>query len=488
MTSGASAFIVTAPLGFTIPEDCGPLYGEEGMPNCMKSGTTKEERMACGPPFPNITHCIGAQTGPNGEYQARFICGARATDDADYKPQCRPSDARFWVLMPKYNLPKADNWWMIEAIDILDWENRLSLEAPFLQVGWVRMPGFDLVGMSTEIWYGESSDIPVDVVVQFTNTMDIRKPGAQIVLYAPPQIKLDCDDVATAEPEIRYLSLPGLWDRKEPDYLPCRADMYGKWIALRLNNSLPKDTYVFTVRVQTPVIDPPSEQNLWSLMLRDVDEHIIETVIDYPGQHVIYGARAATPFIQWEPPALFATTFQVTVRLEVLDEFAIPISTLLVQLPIQPGGRGRRHAIAKPEDLRILKARGHGLPLASGAWSDTSNPNRIYVYLNPKARLRTGLYGIQFPVHILEQEEEVPRFNVWQLAMCNDRDLCTVGSKLSERGEVITSYAMGGFNELELFGGYKPLWQAHKFAVAACAIRIGPWLALSGSMLLGVIN
>jgi hypothetical protein len=484
ITSGASAFIVTAPIGFTIPEDCGPLYGAEGVPPCLKSGS-KEERMNCGPPFPNITHCIGSQSGPNGEYQARFICGPKATDDADAKILCRPSDVRFWVLMPKYNLAKADNWWMIEGIDIIEWNKRLSLDAQFTQVGWVRMQGFDLVQMSTEIWYGEASDIPVDVVVQFTNTMDIRRPGAEVILYSPPSIKLDCDDVETLQPELRILSLPGLWDKPGQEYAPCRADMDGGWIALRLNNSLPKDTYVFTVRVQSPVIDPPTEQNYWSLWLRDVDGHIIETVVDSPGQNVIYGARAAADPVEWAPIAPMATVFHVTVRLEVLDEFDAPISALLIQLPMNPG---RRHAIERPEDLRVLKARGPGLPLANGVWSDFSNPNRIYVYLDPKTRLRSGLYGISFPVHLLTPEEELPRFNVWQLAMCSNSnmDVCTVGSTLRERGDIVTSFAMGGFNERDTYNGDKPVWKSHQFAVASDAFRLGSWLVLCSATLLGL--
>eukprot|EP00746_Dinoflagellata_sp_MGD_P005035 gnl/MRDRNA2_/MRDRNA2_109728_c0_seq1.p1 gnl/MRDRNA2_/MRDRNA2_109728_c0~~gnl/MRDRNA2_/MRDRNA2_109728_c0_seq1.p1 ORF type:complete len:2008 (-),score=306.32 gnl/MRDRNA2_/MRDRNA2_109728_c0_seq1:38-5683(-) len=481
LTSGASAFIVTAPLGFSIPEDCGPLYGVEGVPPCQKSGT-KEERMKCGPPFPNMTYCIGSQTGPNGEYQARFICGPEATDDADAKIPCRPSHVRFWVVMPKYDLPKEYNFWMIEGIDVLDWDNRLSLDAKILQVGWVRMPGFNLVQMSTEIWYGESSDIPADVVVQFTNTMDIRKPAAEVILYSPPSIKLDCDDLETPEPELRTLSLPGLWDRSS-EYAPCRADMDGAWIALRLNSSLPKATYVFTIRVQSPVIDPPTEQNVWSLWLRDVDGHIIETVVDLPGQHVIYGARAAADPVQWAPIALMATVFHVTIRLEVLDEFDMAISALLIQLPMNPG---RRHAIERPEDLRILKNRGPGLPLASGAWSDFSDPTRIYVYLNRDVRLRSGLYGISFPVHLLTPDEELPRFNVWQLAICSSLDYCKVGSTQEERGEIITSYAMGGFNERETYVGDKPLWESHKFGVASTARRFVPWLALCSVLLLGL--
>jgi hypothetical protein len=389
-------------------------------------------------------------------------------------------------MMPRDNIAEADNWWMIEAVDILDWENRYSHEAPFLQVGWIRMPGFDLVDMSTEIWYGESSDIPADVAVHFTSSMDISEPGAEVILYGPSSIKLDCDAVDTPEPELRTLALPALWDpvHRGQDYVPCRADMTGKWIALRLNASLPMDTYVFTVRIQTPVIDPPSEQNVWSLWLKDVHGNIIETAVDLRGQRILYGARAATPVVEWAPIALLATTFYVTIGLEVLDEFALPTAALLVQLPMMPG---RRHAIQEPHDLRILKARGPGLPLASGTWSDTSDPHRILVYLDPNQRLRSGLYGISFPVHVLTPEEEWPRFNVWQLAICSSRNLCSVGTKLSDRGEVITVYAMGGFSERDtIFSGDKPVWEEHKFVAASSGFRFDPWLVLLSSILLGL--
>merc|ERR1719421_663318 len=147
--------------------------------------------------------------------------------------------------------------------------------------------------MPGELWYAALSDIPTDLVVSFKSTIDIPMTGSQVIVDAPPQIKLSCDDAKTPEEELRMLTLPPLWSNLSVYPKPCEVDIYTGRLSLRLNGSLPIGDYIFTVRIHTPIIDPPPADNRWSLLLRDVDGHVVDTIVDYPGPRITYGLRAS---------------------------------------------------------------------------------------------------------------------------------------------------------------------------------------------------
>jgi len=253
--------------------------------------------------------------------------------------------------------------------------------------------------------------------IAFTFTTDVPG-GTQIAVVPPANVRLTC----STEGALQQISLPGN-----------RPDCIDYPLRLVLSQPLGRATYSFAVEADMPPQNPTV--NTFDLILRDVDNNVIDAAYGIQGQQIVE-IGVETPTIAWsraDPGQNSKITIGVTFTQDTQG-----VKALLINFPT-----GFFHDVQMPTDVKNLNRH---FPVAAGAdWADTSAPNAIVIRLDDNdasVMILADSYRFSFPIQV---PSSIPAINLWHLSLC-------VNYACKDKGDRNTavSFPIDGFDLYEV--------------------------------------
>ncbi|CAJ1412921.1 unnamed protein product, partial [Effrenium voratum] len=268
------------------------------------------------------------------------------------------------------------------------------------EVGWGTAPGFDVAQMeAADLIYAGVPSSAVHVAVSFRTSQTLMG-GGNIEVVAPAVYGLSC----LAADGFNALFLPGLG--------ACDSS---QGLLLTLNQTLAPGSYAFMAGMRTPAFTP--SENLFDLLLRDVQGKVLDAKVGIPGQRIVHGLSLNPPQLQFSSSEQgVETEIRVVLRVaETLD-------------PLQALGPVRALQIAVPERFTLIVKEPvvnlDGLPTPEVGWYHLyflEKLVRVDLVANPGVQppqLPAGDYRLAFKVRL--PEFWMPSVNVWLLSLCRD--------------------------------------------------------------------
>lgn len=417
LDTGAAALIVSAPPGFNFPATAPcPAPGSPTL-TCERvtvHGGRSSLRLACASGGTALT---GA-----GLSVAASAGGAECM---------RGVPTMLWVQGPRITPPPEENIWLVEAVGATASE----------QLGRGELAGFELSNMPAEVSYAPMAGVPVSLAISFHSRVPIPAGGRVVVHRARALQQFSCGGDAVGQ--LRPLSLGLLSGCTETDDPP--------GVQLVLNGTLAAGHHVFTVPSMTPLSTPASAQdNLFEVHLMDAAGNELDVALDVPGEVVMHGIRITVWPAWWVQVGPSATTVDVAVPIEVLDDASVPVHGVLVRLPDRPT---MAHLVTSEADLDVQAGGRAGLLLRPSPWLSVLDDRSFVLHLEPSSLLVTGLYVLRFGVTVPEAS---PAVDIWRVALCGAELLsepaaCAINGTAREgRGAAVQAvFALPGFDPRE---------------------------------------
>ncbi|CAK9068792.1 unnamed protein product [Durusdinium trenchii] len=417
LDTGAEAFALTAPPGYTFVHPCRVPF--------QVNKTNNAENMRCFP-LPPL----------NGRSRARVDCQADRSDTnaKGLGTDCfREAPAVIYVSTPEASVTAAENVWFVEAVDVIG-GNYSSIGD---RLGRGTLAGFEIVDMDVQVVYGSLASVPVDVGIAFSSRVDVP-PNGQVMVVGPPDLQqFGCvNKRGTVKPgSLGTIS-------------SCRSAVNPPSVTITLNQTLPEGLHLVIVPGETPRQNPLAGLNTFDIFLRAPDGENLDVSLKVPGEPVQQGLRASVLAFWWTQLLQYDTYFTVTVPIEILDDVDIDVWGILIDFPKEPDYR------LDTMEIQASTSFGEGLYLSSSRspFQAKVGDNQLLVHLDKTKKLRTGLTLINLQI---TRPERLPMFNFWRIAMCGNQmgengEGCTLGEPRTERGPaVICVFASGGFDPLE---------------------------------------
>jgi len=279
-------------------------------------------------------------------------------------------------------------------------------------VGWGQGAGFAVTQMSgTAVYYaGVANTRATQLAITFTLDQDA---GNSISVVPPAGFLLTC----SVEGSLKTISLPG-----------GRPNCIDDPLQLQLQQPLTRGTYSFALTADLPPQTP--EVNSFNIIIQDAYSNVVDAAYAVTGEEIV-NIAAEAPTLAWsraDPGQSTTVTIGVTFTAETIG-----LQALLIVLP-----ELFQHDVQIPVDVQNLNS---NFPLAPGNdWADTTEPDRIKIFLDDsrdETPIDPGTYRWSFPALM---PPDVPRRNIWFLALCADRSC----SQPSDR-QVAVAFPMAGF-------------------------------------------
>jgi len=417
LDTGAEAFVLTAPLGYTFVHPCRVPFQE--------NQTNNVDEMRC-LPLPAANGLSRARVDCEVDPALRLVAGLGT--------EClRNAPTVVYVASPEATVPDAQNVWFVEAVALVG-TNYTSVGD---RLGRGTFTGFEVVDMEVQVVYGALASVPVDVGVAFTSRVDLPRLG-QVVIEGPQDLQqFSCEN---KRGRVLPVSLGPLARCQTTSSFP-------PTVVLTLNQSLPSSLHVVIIPAETSRQDPQPSRNVFNVFLRAPDGRNMDVSLTVPGEPIVQGIRASVLPFWWTELRQYDDFFDVTVPVEILDDVDIDLWGILIDFPKDPDFQ--LHAL----DVQVSAAFGEGIYLQPvSPFIGQAGGSRLLVRLDPNRKPRTGMTLIQFPV---TRPFSLPLFNFWRVALCGSAmgpngEGCELGEDREDRGAaVICVFANGGFDPSE---------------------------------------
>ncbi|CAE7167729.1 unnamed protein product [Symbiodinium necroappetens] len=417
LDTGAEAFVLTAPLGYTFVHPCRVPFQE--------NQTNNVDEMRC-LPLPAANGLSRARVDCEVDPALRLVAGLGT--------EClRNAPTVVYVASPEATVPDAQNVWFVEAVALVG-TNYTSVGD---RLGRGTFTGFEVVDMEVQVVYGALASVPVDVGVAFTSRVDLPRLG-QVVIEGPQDLQqFSCEN---KRGRVLPVSLGPLARCQTTSSFP-------PTVVLTLNQSLPSSLHVVIIPAETSRQDPQPSRNVFNVFLRAPDGRNMDVSLTVPGEPIVQGIRASVLPFWWTELRQYDDFFDVTVPVEILDDVDIDLWGILIDFPKDPDFQ--LHAL----DVQVSTAFGEGFYLQPvSPFIGQAGGGRLLVRLDPNRKPRTGMSLIQFPV---TRPFSLPLFNFWRVALCGSAmgpngEGCELGENREDRGAaVICVFANGGFDPSE---------------------------------------
>jgi len=284
-------------------------------------------------------------------------------------------------------------------------------------LGWGQGSGFAVTQMSgTAVYYAGVTGL-MATQIAFTFSLDVDA-GSTISIVPPAGFLLTC----SVEGSMKTISLPG-----------GRPNCIDDPLQLQLQEPLTRGTYAFAITADLPPQTP--EVNTFNIIIQDQYNKVVDSAYGVIGEEIV-NIGAESPTLAWSRADPGQPTM-VTVGITFTEDTS-NLQALLIMLP-----DNFQHDVQIPIDVQNLNSR---FPLAPGVeWADTSESNRIKINLDDAEDVTTipaDTYRFSFPVLM---PPDVPRRNIWFLALCSDRSC----RQPSDR-QVVVSFPIAGFALYEI--------------------------------------
>eukprot|EP00931_Biecheleriopsis_adriatica_P055485 TRINITY_DN32821_c0_g1_i1.p1 TRINITY_DN32821_c0_g1~~TRINITY_DN32821_c0_g1_i1.p1 ORF type:complete len:3996 (-),score=741.57 TRINITY_DN32821_c0_g1_i1:75-12062(-) len=419
LDSGAEAFTITAPLGFSFPKEC-KVPPEENKTNNV-------DEMRCLPMEPSET----------GRSRVRVDCVADRSSvfgyDRGLGVLCLKQVPTIVYVETPSKSPEKDNVWFVEAIDVIG-ENFTSVGD---RLGRGTLNGFEILNMGVQVVYGAVAAVPVDVGVAFESRVEVPA-GGQVLVIAPEELRqFSC---VNKRGQLQPVSLGAISS--------CESTLNPPSVRITLNETVPPGQHLVIIPAETSSKDPKVQLNVFDVFLLAPDGSNLDVSLSVPGEPVQQGLRASVWPLWWTQIINADTTFDVTVPIEIIDDVDVPVYGVVIDFPMNPDFE------LASTDIAVTTAFGSGLWLRDDDEQGTPfdaevGGDTVLLRLDKALRLRTGLTLIRFTV---KRPVELPRYNFWRVALCGDRMMddgsgCSLGLSRAERGDAVLSvFALAGFN------------------------------------------
>jgi len=404
LDTNAAAFVLRAPKGFMFPVNC------------------------LGPRSPPI-RCDQLPTNQEGQSRARLTCINGGTE-------CMRRLSTFVLVSTPRLAPKdpKQNIWFVEAVLLNNFGDVSE------QLGRAENPGWALIDMTAEISYAPMSGVPVDIAMSFRPRVNLPA-GAQIYILAPKMLRrFGCGDVVVGF--LNPLSLGTLRTCTETMVSPDRPDSIWS-VTLVLNNTLVAGDHVITIPAETPVSSSNvAGNNIFEIYVRDQFGRNADVALQIPGEGLEVGFRMIAWPLWWSKVPYWINTCQVSVPIEVLDDADVPVSMILITLPLMPP---MNHSVSSMSDVSISTGEGNSLPVTGLM---IPNQNTLVFKLDDTVLLKQGLYAIRFWIELPARRSQL---DIWRVAVCspgaNETSCRLDGMARSGRGSHIKAvFALPGFD------------------------------------------
>jgi len=427
LDSGAEAYAITAPLGYTFYHPCKvPIEAEKLRTN------------------PKEMRCLALPDSEEGRSRVRVDCDASEERAGPFwkkglGTQCLRNVPTILYVETPYQTP-ADiyNEWFCEAIDVIG-SNYTSVGD---RLGRGTLDGFPLENMGVQVVYGALAAVPVDVGIAFRSRVDVPRMG-QVLIIGPPELKsFGC---VNKRGVLQPVSLG--------EIVSCESSMDPPTVRLTLNATLPAAQHALIVPGETSSKDPKQELNVFDIYLLHPDGRNLDVSLRVPGEPVQQGLRASVWPLWWTRPRRDESysNFFVTVPLEVIDDVDVSVYGILITHPSYE---------LYSDSVEVRTAFGETVFLEKDSiitGKDEEGLLKVIVRLDKTKRMRTGLSLIRFQIAVPEQP---PLFNFWRVALCGDKmrddtSGCSLSPRPREgRGDaVLAVFALAGFDPFDTGSG-----------------------------------
>jgi hypothetical protein len=344
--------------------------------------------------------------------------------------------------------------------------------------------------MKAEVFYSFMADIPVDIAVSLKPRIPLP-PESQVYVLAPNTFsRYGCgnDVVGLLNP----LSLGMLLDCQETAPTAKEPEIPMSVMAV-FNSSLEAGQYSLTIPAQTPSRSG-SGSNSFEVYVRNPDGTNADVALGIPGEELVLGYRMIVWPLWWDqvpPNDATATqsiiTCQVSVPIELLQDASIPVSMILISLPLSPA---MNHMVRSLSDVQISSGKRMPLPVTGLVVPDR---NSFLLALDESQMLKQGIYAIRFYIEVPVNRSKL---DIWRVAICGpgaDQTTCSLdGTERVGRGSGVQAvFALPGFDAKKAPGtslllpiiagatsGAHQTWQLSEVVFASLVLAVWrvPWL------------
>ncbi|CAD7940504.1 unnamed protein product [Amoebophrya sp. A25] len=316
------------------------------------------------------------------------------------------------LMVPPRKTPDPTAWFVIgedfQTGAIQSWGED-SVGYPIQQMAEATVLYAAVPGVESEITFGFFSSVTLE-------------GGGEILILVPQAFEVECD-----EGKLKPISL--LVDPRNP---PVCDTSGNSQVRLKLSATLPAARYAFSMRTMVPPTTPI--ENVFSLLLYDLEKEVKDAAMDMPGIQILSGIDIRFDALTWNRADANKKS-QIMVSFTVFESTTSfgarslrDLGEVLINFP-----EGFFHTIVSFSEVKVFRnGDAGGMPLVMDEedvprWLDYTQPDRLRINLmtgkdvSPSGLEGQGSYAFTFSVAVPAQ---IPPYNVWRVSLCEGSGGC----------------------------------------------------------------